>query len=143
MADESRVAQVTAWINAPVSRVWEALTDPEMIQEYLFGTQTITNWQVGSPIYWRGEWQGQPYEDKGTVLNLVPEKLIETTYWSSMGGLPDTPENYKTVTYTLQPENDGTLLTLTQDNNASEEDKQHSEQNWTMVLDGLKKLVEK
>lgn len=136
------VVKVSTLIHAPAAKVWEALTNPDLIQQYLFGTRAETDWKVGGPIRWKGEWQGKPYEDKGTVLQVVPERLIETTYWSSMAGLPDTPENYKKVTYELKPENGGTLLTLTQDNNASEEDKNHSEQNWKMVLDGLKKLVE-
>ncbi len=135
-------ARVSTLIDAPAARVWQALTDPDLIQQYLFGTRAKTDWQVGHPITWQGEWQGKPYKDKGTVLQVVPERLIVTTYWSSMAGLPDRPENYKKVTYELKPENGGTLLTLTQDNNASLEDKAHSEQNWQMVLDGLKKLVE-
>ncbi len=142
MISDSYKARVTTLIHAPVSKVWQALTDPDLIQQYLFGTRANTDWQVGHPITWRGEWQGKTYEDKGTVLQVVPERLIETTYWSSMAGLPDTPENYKKVTYELQPVEGGTLLTLTQDNNTSIEDKTHSEQNWKMVLDGLKKLVE-
>jgi uncharacterized protein YndB with AHSA1/START domain len=74
---------------------------------------------------------------------VIPEKFLETTYWSSMSGLPDLPENYKKVTYELTPENGATKLTLTQDNNSTEESKKHSEQNWEMVFDGLKKLLEK
>ncbi len=140
--DDPYVVKVSTLIHAPAAKVWEALTNPELIQHYLFGTRAETDWKVGGPIKWKGEWQGRAYEDKGIVLQFVPERLIETTYWSSMAGLPDTPENYKRVAYELRPENGGTLLTLTQDNNASEEDKNHSEQNWKMVLDGLKKLVE-
>ncbi len=141
--DNSSIVKVSTLIHAPVSDVWKALTDPRLIKQYLFGTEAVTNWKVGEPIYWRGQWQGKSYEDKGTVLKFEPEKAIETTYWSSMGGLPDTPENYKKVSYTLEPENGGTRVTLTQDNNASEDDRNHSEQNWKMVLDGLKQLVEK
>lgn len=142
MMNDPYIVKVSTLIHAPASKVWEALTKPELIQQYLFGTQAITDWRVGGPIRWKGEWQGKTYEDKGTVLQVVPESLIETTYWSSMSGLPDTPENYKKVTYELKPEYGGTLLTLTQDNNTSEEDKNHSEQNWKMVLEGLRKLVE-
>ncbi|MGE5224756.1 MAG: SRPBCC family protein [Omnitrophica WOR_2 bacterium] len=143
MTDNSLTTRVSILIHAPASEVWEALTNPDLIQQYLFGTRVATDWKAGSPITWRGEWQGKEYEDKGTVLQAVPERLIETTYWSSMGGLPDAPENYKKVTYELKPEDGDTLLTLTQDNNASEEEKNHTEQNWKMVLDGLKKLVER
>ena len=140
--NEKYTARVTTLILAPAARVWQVLTDPDQIQQYLFGTRAITNWQIGSPIRWKGEWQGKTYEDKGTILQVIPEKLLETTYWSSMSGLPDTPESYKKVAYQLTPTDEGTRLTLTQDNNTSEEDKIHSEQNWKMVLDGLRKLVE-
>ncbi|MDD8018392.1 MAG: SRPBCC domain-containing protein, partial [Bacteroidota bacterium] len=73
---------------------------------------------------------------------LVPEKIFESTYWSSVGGLPDLPENYKKVTYEITQTANGTKLTVVQENNGSEKEKNHSEQNWAVVLTGLKKLVE-
>lgn len=141
--DEKLIAKVEVVVNAPIAKVWEALTDPKIVKQYLFGTEVVTDWKVGSPIIWKGVWQGKPYEDKGEILQMIPEKLLETTYWSNMAGLPDRPENYKKVTYELGEENGSTKLILTQDNNPTEEDKNHSEQNWKMVLDGLKKLLEK
>ena len=137
------IAKVEVSINAPVDKVWEALTNPVLIKEYLFGTEVVTDWKVGSPIIWKGVWQGKNYEDKGKIIGLVPEKLLETTYWSGLSGITDIPENYKKVTYELVEMGVSTKLTLTQDNNKTEEDKRHSEQNWKMVLDGLKKLLEK
>jgi uncharacterized protein YndB with AHSA1/START domain len=136
------LAEQSIVINAPATMVWHALITPELIKQYLFGTETITDWKVGSPIVYQGVWQGKRYEDKGTIVALVPDKLLETTYWSSMSGVADSPENYKKVTYKLTPEKTGTRLTITQDNNATEEEQKHSEGNWKMVLDGLKKLVE-
>jgi uncharacterized protein YndB with AHSA1/START domain len=137
------VARQSIIIHAPPARVWKALTDPGIIKEYLFGTQVSTDWKAGNPIRYRGVWEGKSYEDRGVVLRVVPGRLLETTYWSSLAGLPDVPENYKTVTYELTPERGGTRLTLTQDNNATDEEKAHSEGNWKMVLEGLKKIVEK
>ena len=87
-------------------------------------------------------WEGKAYEDKGEILGVEAEKRLVSTYWISMGGLPDKPENYKTVTYELAGENGGTRLVITQDNNATGEEAWHSEQNWTMVLEGLKRLLE-
>jgi uncharacterized protein YndB with AHSA1/START domain len=136
------VARQSIFIRAHPGIVWRALTDPDMIRQYLFGTEAISDWKVDSPIRYRGVWEGRSYEDKGVVLRAEPGKLLETTYWSSMSGLPDLPGNYKKVTYRLRPEKDGTLLTVTQDNNATEEEKAHSEGNWKMVLEGLKKVVE-
>ncbi|HVZ67645.1 MAG TPA: SRPBCC family protein [Patescibacteria group bacterium] len=138
------IAKASIDINASPARVWEAITTPSMIKEYLFGTNVESEWKVGSQILYRGEWQGKTYEDKGTILKLEPERIFESTYWSSMGGLEDKPENYKKVTYELTPiDNGGTKVTITQDNNPTLEDKNHSEQNWTMTLESLKKLLEK
>lgn len=141
--EKNFIAKVDITIQAPAHTVWEALTKPELIKQYLFGTEVITDWKVGSSILWKGVWQGKAYEDKGTILRIIPEKLLETTYWSSMAGASNEPKNYKTVTYELTADSTTTKVTLTQDNNATEEEKHHSEQNWTMVLDGLKKLLEK
>ncbi len=135
-------ARATTRINAPASKVWEALTTPELIQQYFFGTHVETDWKVGSPIYYRGEWQGRPYEDKGTILDVEPNKRLVSTHWSPLAGMPDIPENYHTVTYLLQEHDGVTDVTLLQDHNASEEEKQHSEQNWQMMLEGLKRLLE-
>ena len=135
-------ARQSIFIRAHPGIVWKALTDPDMIRQYLFGTEAVSDWKVDSPIRYRGVWEGKPYEDKGVVLAARPGKLLETTYWSSMSGLPDLPKNYKKVSYRLRPEKDGTRLTVTQDNNASREEKDHSEKNWKMVLEGLKKVVE-
>lgn len=140
---QNLIAKVDVIVHAPVAKVWKALTDPKIIKQYLFGTEVVTDWKIGGSIIWKGIWQGNPYEDKGEILQIIPEKLLETTYWSSMAGLPDKPENYKKVTYQLVEANGNTKLFLTQNNNSTDEDKNHSEKNWRMVLDGLKKLLEK
>jgi uncharacterized protein YndB with AHSA1/START domain len=136
------IAKATTTIDAPASKVWDALTKPEQIKQYMFGTQVTTDWKVGSPITYKGEWKGKSYEDKGKVLEIEPRKRLVSTFWSALAGLPDTPENYKTVSYELVPDGDSTKLTVTQDNNASQDEAKEAEQNWNMVLDGIKKLVE-
>ena len=135
-------AKVTISINAPASKVWNALTKPELIKQYLFGTQVTTDWQVGSPITYEGRWEGKPYKDKGQVLQVEKGRLLVSTFWSALSGLPDVPESYQTVSYELSAEGGGTRLTLTQDNNNTQEDANHSEQNWKMVLGEMKKLLE-
>ena len=136
-------AQATTLVNAPASKVWDALTSPSLIKQYLFGTEVTSDWKVGSPITYRGEWEGKSYEDKGEILQIEPDKLLVSTFWSSLAGLPDLPENYKTVRYELSPEGSRTKLTITQDNNDTQEEANHSEQNWKTVLGQLKELLEK
>jgi uncharacterized protein YndB with AHSA1/START domain len=136
------IAQATITIEAPASEVWQALIDPEKVKQYLFGTQVTTDWQVGSPITYKGTWQGKVYEDKGKVLQNEAEKLLVSTFWSSLSGKPDLPENYNMVRYELTRAGGATRLTITQDNNASQEEADHSSQNWSTVLQEIKKLVE-
>ena len=135
-------AKTMITINAPRSKVWEALTRPEYTKKLFFGADVISDWKVGSSIIYRGIWQGKPFEDKGTILKFEPEKLLVTTHWSPLSGVPDRPENYHTVSYELSGQEGGTLLTLTQDNNATEEERLHSEQNWKMMLENMKKMLE-
>ncbi len=136
------VAKASTVINAPSTKVWEALTKPDLIQQYMFGTHVTTDWKVGSPITYEGIWEGKAYKDKGKILQVEPGKLLVSTFWSALSGLPDTPENYQTVRYELANEGHGTRLSVTQDNNSTQKDADHSAQNWNMVLDAIKKLVE-
>ena len=93
------ISKTSTTINTPISKVWDALTKPHIIKQYLFGTEVTTDWQVGSPITYKGLWNGKAYEDKGKVVQIEVEKLLVSTFWSSLSGLPDVPENYKTVRY--------------------------------------------
>ena len=140
--DQKYIAKAGTTIDAPVSQVWDALTNPEMINQYLYGTEVTSDWQVGSPITYRGEWEGKTYEDKGKILEIEPEKLLVSTFWSSLSGLPDTPENYKTVRYELSGTDGQTQVIIIQDNNATEEEAKHSQKNWLSVLSKLKELLE-
>ena len=133
----------TVTINAPKAVVWDALTKPEMVKRYMHGTSLSTDWKEGSPITWSGEWKGKSYEDKGTVLTVKPQHVLQYTHWSPMGGSEDKPENYHTLTYELSGEGGRTNLTLTQDNNPTQEDADKmAEDNWGPVLNGLKETAE-
>jgi uncharacterized protein YndB with AHSA1/START domain len=130
-------------IRTGADKVWDALTNPQLIKQYLFGTVAKSDWKVGSPITYTGVWEGKHYVDKGTILEVVPRKVLKSTYWSSMGGKPDLPENYNTVTYELTEAGGETVLSVTQDNNPSKESADHSRDNWGKVLSALKALLEK
>jgi uncharacterized protein YndB with AHSA1/START domain len=135
--------QLSMEINAPKSNVWDALVNPEKVKQYLFGTNLICDWKVGSPILFKGEWHGKAYEDKGILLRFEPMLILQYSYWSSFSGLPDAAEHYQIVTYQLREEKGKVILSVKQENCASEETKAHSEKNWTMVLGTIKELVEK
>ena len=132
----------TIRIQAPKLNVWEAITNPQKNEKYFLGTQTECDWKKGSRIFFRGEWEGKPYEDKGTILEIDPGSYVKYNYWSSFSGTPDVPENYANISYDVKEDQNATHLTITQDGHKSAEARDHSDKNWEMVLEGLKKLVE-
>jgi uncharacterized protein YndB with AHSA1/START domain len=136
------VGQTRINLHAPIRKVWDALTKPELIKQYFFGTNTKTDWKPGRPIRFSGEWEGKSYEDKGTVLDFIPYKRIVYDYWSSMSGIEDKPENYVIITFELSGEDNNVDLTIIQENIPDERTKVHSIENWNKVLQGLKHLVE-
>ena len=136
------IATVETEVEAPASRVWAALTDPDVIERYMFGARVVTDWKPGSSIVWKGEYEGKPFEDKGEVLEVVPEQRLKVTHFSPLSGEDDVPENYHTVTYELESDNGTTHVSLSQDNNPSAEAAEHSQANWEKMLSGLKATVE-
>ena len=139
-ADHLAIARTE--ISAPADAVWAALIDPAAIEKYMFGSRVTSEWAVGSTIVYAGEWEGKPYQDHGRILDLVPGRLMRSTHFSPLTGKQDIPENYHTLTWTLDEHDGATTVTLTQDNNETEEAAQHSSKNWEQVLDGLRKVVE-
>ena len=137
------IAKRSIVVNAPAARVWQALTRPELVKQYFFGTEMTADWRVGGAITYRGQWEGKSYVDKGAVKVFEPERLLVTTYFSSLSGSEDKPENYNTVTYRLAESEGRTTLTIIQDNNPTREAADHSAANWAVVLEALKILVEK
>jgi uncharacterized protein YndB with AHSA1/START domain len=139
---QSLTATKSIVINATAQRVWEALTDPAQIKQYMWGAEAISDWQLGSSLIYRGTWEGKPYEDKGTILEIDPPRLLRTNYYSPLSGKPDVPENYAEVTYAVSPDAAGTRLTVTQTNVEDDAARARSEGNWGTVLDAIKKLIE-
>ncbi len=140
--DKNLIARASTTIDAPSAKVWDALVNPASIKHYMFGTDVVSDWRQGSPIVWKGEWQGRPYEDKGVILRLEPGRTLQYSHFSPLSGLPDEPNNYHTVTVNLSTAGNQTRVSLAQDNNATDEEREHSEQNWHMMLAGLKQFVE-
>jgi uncharacterized protein YndB with AHSA1/START domain len=136
------VATADIEIDAPPAEVWAALTEPEQIEKYMFGSQVVTDWKQGSPIVWKGEYEGKEYEDKGEVVEIEPERRLKVTHFSPLSGEEDRPENYHTLLYELEERGGRTHVSLSQDNNPSEEAAEHSRANWQKMLAGLKQVVE-
>ncbi len=141
--EKGLIAQASIKIKAPINKVWDALINPVIIKQYMFGTEVSSDWKVGSTILWKGVWKEKPYEDKGKILTIEREKRLQYSHFSPLAGLPDVPENYHTLTYELSNGDNEIVVTLSQDNNEDEKAQKHSEEMWQKMLDGLKKFLEK
>jgi uncharacterized protein YndB with AHSA1/START domain len=130
-------------INASIDKVWFALTDKETIKKYFWGTETNTDWKVGSPISFTGTWEGTAYEDKGFILQIEKEKIFKHSYWSSFWGTDYNPDDFSIITYELIKNRNQTDLTVTQQGFKDEQSRDHSVSNWKGVLDNIKNLLEK
>lgn len=138
MANE---AHASVHVDATPETVWRALTEPEIVKQYFFGTTVESGWQLGDSISYRGEWEGKSYEDRGTVLEVEPPRLLVTSFFSPSSGLPDVPENRQKVSYEITATDSGSTVSITQDNNADADGAEHASANWQAVLDGLAKVV--
>jgi uncharacterized protein YndB with AHSA1/START domain len=132
-------------INSSVDSIWNALTNPEIIKRYLFGTTVSTDWKEGSPIIFSGKWHGSPFEDKGKVISVRTNELLKYTYWSSVLGIEDVPENYTETTYTLTKESNHVIVKVIQDNLQSQpkQVREYAAAYWEELLNSLKQIVEK
>ncbi|MEP7059898.1 MAG: SRPBCC domain-containing protein [Actinomycetota bacterium] len=139
---DANPARASTTVNAPAADVWHALVDPKAIKEYMFGANVTSEWTPGSSIVWEGEMDGKAFRDHGTILRVDSEHVLQYSHFSPLSGMPDAPENYHTVTISLEPAGDGTLVSLSQDNVGSDEERTQSEGTWMAMLTGLKTYVE-
>src|ERR1700726_4250940 len=124
------IAKSSIQINNTVDEAWKALVDPEIVAKYMLGSQQVSDWQKGSSIIWRKDFNGRRFEDKGEILEITPQKSLTYTHYSPTSGKPDAPENYQTVSVTLQE-------------NASEKEKEMTEKIWASYFQGLKIIMDK
>jgi len=130
-------------VNSVASKVWDALTNPEIIKEYLFGTETVTDWKVGSEIVFQGEYGEHKYRDHGIILENVFHERISYSYWTGFSGLEDKPENYSLVTYILKPVDKTIELSWTMKGYANEEGYNHSKNGMQAFLEQIKGIIER
>lgn len=141
--DKNLIAEKSIEINAKAKKVWEVLTNPEKIKVFLYGTNTVTDWKVGSTISFEGEYNGQKYNDKGNVLENVEFKLLKYNYWSGFSGLEDKIENYSLVSYLIDNAGENKVKFIwKQQGFKSEDNKCHTENGLEAMLKQIKELAE-
>ena len=137
-------------IDAPASKVWDALVNPEQTKKYMFGCETVSEWKVGSSLEWKGHYEGQDMVFvKGEIMAIEPDKYLAYTTIDPNSDIDDISENYLKVTYTLEENNGQTLLKVTQGdyNQVAEGEKRYQEafnggEGWNPILVEIKRVVE-
>jgi uncharacterized protein YndB with AHSA1/START domain len=140
-------AKGTMEISASPARVWQVLTQSTFTRQYMFGTEAVTDWKVGSPLTWEAMYEGkQTVFVKGHVVEIVPERLLRYTTFGPNRGLDDVPSNYLTVIYRLTPKGAGTVLEISQGDFAGVQDSEkrfkETEAGWPEVLTNIKRIAE-
>ena len=130
-------------IDGPVDKVWEALTKPELIKKWQYGSELVTDWKVGSSIRFKSEWEGQIFEQWGTILEFEKNEKLKYNLFAPRPDLEDKPENYFEMEYKLIKKGETTLLEIIQEDNrpGAKQEKIQGEEN--PVLKNLKEIIEK
>lgn len=140
MADRNAgpLAEASVTTGATPEQVWRAVTDPRLVKEYLFGATVNTDWRVGGTVTYSGEWNGEPYEDRGVVVEVERPRLLVTSFFRPpAGGQGRRERNVQTVTYRIEGVTGGSRVSVSQDNNADAAAAEQSSASWQVILDGL------
>lgn len=136
------VVEVETRIAADPDEVWAAMTNRQ--SPMFMGATMDTNWEPGSKYTLHGEWNGKAFTDYGEIESAVPGRELSFTHWSTTS---EPPESYNAVRYTISPDGKGSRVTLAQfargkAQQFDEKQKAEFRNNWSMMLDGLKKAAE-
>lgn len=140
----SKTIQQNILINAPASKVWDALTNPEEMKRWYSDSEINiqSDWKVNGLFILSGNWHGTEYMNKGTILKLEPKKNFRYTHLSSMSEIKDIPENYTVLDFSLEEKGVQTLLTLNCSNLIDEAIYGHMQFYWNVTLLLLKQQLE-
>jgi uncharacterized protein YndB with AHSA1/START domain len=139
--------ELTTTIKASAEKVWDAITNPDKIEQYMFGSRTDTDWKPGSKSNFYIEQDDKQITIvKGEVIRNIPQKLLEHTLFPNDNKLNDTLENYILITYQLEEHDGETDLTITQKGfKYVEEGLQRyidTQKGWKIALPKLKEVAE-
>jgi uncharacterized protein YndB with AHSA1/START domain len=145
---EQRVVELQAEIDADAETVWRVLTTPALMREYFLGAEVKSDWQVGRPISFSGEWKGEAFRDRGEILEFAPPRELSYSHWSAKGGRAERPDGYHLVRFRLEPRGERTHLLFEQSNagDAPMPDARTREEfkrTWAHMIEGLKQVAER
>lgn len=140
----------TISIHANALQVWDALVNPQKTKIYMFGCETVSDWEIGSELLWKGNYNGvEMVFVKGHIIAFEPSVKLVYTVFDPNSTLADIPENYLTVTYELSQKGNLTELNVTQGDysKVAEGERRYKEsynngEGWNPILIQIKNVSE-
>jgi uncharacterized protein YndB with AHSA1/START domain len=132
----------SVYIDANPEAVYDALTSPDAIVNYLPIRKVTSEWRVGGELLLDGEIDGNPFRDHGLIEVLSRPVHFQYSYWSTNHGTERTPENHSTISYRLSPRRTGTQLDL-EHTHLRLEHKHVMDTVWDSLLSSLREYVER
>lgn len=132
----------TILVNASKQKVWDALTKPELVKKWQYGSEVLTDWMVGSEIRFRVEWDNKVLEQWGKILEIIPNELIKYSLFFPRPDLEDKEENYFIMSYLISESENAVQLEIIKEDNrpGAVEEKESTGEN--PVLTALKEIIE-
>lgn len=127
--NDDRIYEVA--VDASAADAWAALTDPDTVRRYYFGTAPRTTWEVGSQIQFVDD-DGDP-QIIGEVLEFEPPTRLAHTFVATWYGEPD---DQGSLHWEITPAGDGCRITLIH-RGAKADTREGSE-----TADGSRELIE-
>ena len=126
---DTKQLEQTYVIKAPLTKVWQALTDSKVAEQWSAGPAKVDAHEGGEFSYWDGDIHG-------VNTKVVPEKLLEQDWYGH-----DNPTWKYNVKFTFEEDNGTTTVHLLYSGNIVDE--QRDINDWKdYYFDPIKKLLE-
>ncbi|HEY5438966.1 MAG TPA: SRPBCC family protein [Acidimicrobiales bacterium] len=133
-------------VNAAKGTVWKVVTEPVHVRQWQYGSVLDTDWSIGGSIRFTTEWDGQTFEQWGTVLSVDAPNKLSYSLFAPRPDLEDRDENYFTMTYELTDDHGVTVLTITQEDprpsDGPDDDESEDENPVLIALKGVAESLE-
>jgi uncharacterized protein YndB with AHSA1/START domain len=135
-------------INALPDTVWMVLTNPDKIEQYMYGCRMERPWEEGHPVEFMINKDGeQLLVVKGWTVKVEPPFYLEYTVFPAQSKtIEDTSANYLSVCYTLTVHGNESDLTVTQKDftNVAEGENRYNSvvKGWPETLEKIKAIAE-
>ncbi|HEY8297144.1 MAG TPA: SRPBCC family protein [Candidatus Baltobacteraceae bacterium] len=125
------------YIRTTAETLWDAITNPEVTENYFFGGRFESDWRAGSPLVLRDPSDNEIMLDNTVIAADKPHKIVHTF---KPGGATSEPSR---VTWEIKPVGEVCLLEVTHEfDDANSPDVAGTQNGWPIVLSGLKTYLE-